>query len=134
AETGPDPIPGRPGYAAPRPGRRDGRRMPGSALYLGLQPSAGRKPGNAPAGNRDPLARPRIDTLARAPLGDAELAEAREVDVIAAAQRVGDAVQHRLHGIGGLLLAADPCVAGQPIDELSLGQRSSSSSGAGEGG
>ena len=95
-------------------------------LTLDLRPGARRELRHAAAGDRDPLARPGVHALARAALGDAELAEAGEADLLAPGKRVGDPVEHRLDGVGrGLLRLEAP---GDPVDELSLGQCDPSSS------
>src|SRR5207342_822669 len=72
---------------------------------LGLQRGAGREARHFAARNRDPLARARVDALARAALSDVELAEAGETHV---------------DGVAGRLLAADAIVACQLVKEFSL--------------
>ena len=71
-----------------------------SALDPRLQPGPGRESRHAASGDRDPLAGARVDALARSALGDMKLAEAGEVDVLTACQRVRDRVEHRLDGLG----------------------------------
>ena len=90
------------------------------ALDLGLQRRAGGEAGDLAARDRDPLAGARVDALAGAALGDVELAEAGEADFAAAAERVGDRVEHGVDRVAGGLLAADPLVACQLIQKLSL--------------
>ena len=71
----------------------EGRARAASALDARLQPGAGGELRHPAAGDRDPLAGARVDALARTALGDAELAEAGEVDLPAPRERVGDPVE-----------------------------------------
>ena len=113
--------------ADPRTRRRENRCS--RPLDLGLQGRAGGEAGNLAARNRDPLAGARVDALAGPALGDVEFAEAGEADLATAAQRVGDRLEHGVHGVAGSLLATDPLVARQVGPETQPWSRRSSSSG-----
>ena len=92
------------------------RQVP-AALDRGLEAGAGRELRHLAARDRDPLARARVDTLARTALVDAELPETGEVDVLAGLQGLDDGIQNCLDGVPGSLLAANALVLGYSIDE-----------------
>src|SRR5262245_35510785 len=94
---------------------------PSAALDFLLQTRAGGEARDLAAGDEDPLTRPRVHALARATLGDGELAEAGEVDLTTALEDVGDGVEHSVNGLARLLLVADSAVAREHVEELSLG-------------
>ena len=70
------------------------------------------------------LARTRVATLASAALGDVELAEAGEVDLLAALERLLDRADHGVDRVAGVLLAQAALVR-DLVDEFRLGHGSS---------
>src|SRR5215207_353379 len=79
-------------------------------------------------GDLDRLAGARVDALAGVALRDVELAEPREDDIAAAAERVLEDIENSVNGLGGLLLA-QVRLAGDLIHELRLRHGGSSCSG-----
>ena len=86
-----------------------------SPLDLRLEARPGRELRHLAAGNRDPLAGAWVDSLTRPALGDRELAEAREVDVLALAAATSSMPSSTASTASeAFLLAADPAV---PADQ-----------------
>jgi hypothetical protein len=92
-----------------------------AAFDLALQSRTGGEPGHLAARDRDPFAGAGVDALARAALGDVKFAEAGEGDLLAAAQGVGDGLEHSVDSIAGSFFAAKSLVAGKLVKKLSLG-------------
>jgi len=92
-----------------------------AALDFGLQGRAGGEAGNFAARDGDPFAGPRVDTLARAALGDVEFAEAGERNLLALAQGTGDRIENSVNRVAGSFFAAEPVVACKLVQKLSLG-------------
>jgi hypothetical protein len=69
-----------------------------------LEARPGSEARDAAGGDRHRLARTRVATLAGPALGDVELAEAGEVDVLTTPQRILDGADDRVDGVVGVLL------------------------------
>src|SRR6266511_3386455 len=90
------------GRVAAAPPKPLGCRAYRLALQRGLELAAGRELGHGRGCDLDALARARVHSLARSALGGGELAEAGEVDRLAALQRLGDAFHEGVDGLAGV--------------------------------
>src|SRR5690242_18863206 len=97
-----------------------------AALHAVLQRRSGTEPRHLARGDLDPLAGLRVHALTGPTLGDCELAEAGEVDLTPAAQRLLDHGQNGIDGLPGLALT-EPARVGYLVDELTLRHGKSSS-------
>src|SRR5581483_5783458 len=96
-------------------------KPPASALERGLQLAAGAELRNGRGGDLNALPGARVHALTRGAVGRRELAEAREVDRVAALQRLG----HGLHeGVDGLARVAvrQAALRRDLVDEILLRQ------------
>src|SRR3954470_20440987 len=100
-------------------GSVDPGRTGAALLQRGLELRPGRELRHARGGDLDGLAGARMHALAGAALGDAELAEAREVHLAATLQRVLDRLENGIDGLRRLTLAKAG-LGGDLIDELGL--------------
>src|SRR5262249_55672726 len=106
------------GRAPARPRRRPARAS--SRLLDGLlEARAGREARHPAGGDGHRLAGARIAPLASAALGDVELPESGEVDVLAGLQSALDRAEDSVHGGSGVLLA-ETARTGDTVDELAL--------------
>src|SRR4051794_2140925 len=119
----------------PKGNRNDGGRLrPPSenvhardelALESSLELRAGREFRHGRRRDLDALAGARVDALARRAGGRGELPEAGEVDGVAGLQRLGDSLHERIHGLARIT-SRKPALLGDLLDEVLLGQRTSS--------
>src|SRR4051794_22920253 len=85
-----------------------------------LEAGPGREARDLGGRDLDRLARARVDALAGAALGDAELAEPGEGDLTAAAEGLLDDGQHGINSLAGGALV-EVALLGDVVDELGLG-------------
>src|SRR5687768_5987811 len=109
------------------------KRRPSPLLDGLLEARARREARDLARGDLHRLARARVAALAGAPLGDVELAESGERDLVTRAQGNLDRLQDRVHGRTGVLLR-QAAVVGDPLDEIRLRHSSSFVPRRGRGG
>src|SRR5262249_48171633 len=96
-------------------------RRPALALVQRvLQPLRGPERQHTARADLDLLARLRVAADARLLLADDEVAEARELDLLALFKGVLEGVEDHLHDLGGLLLG-EPHLAAHALDDVGLG-------------
>src|SRR4051794_33489455 len=95
------------------------------ALECGLELRACRELRHGRRRDLDPLTGARVHALPRRARRRRKLPESGEVDGVAALQRLGDGLHERIHGLARVT-SRQPALLGDLLDEVLLGQRTSS--------